>query len=181
MSLGLCFWHHFSGMKRMCWTTGSWLCCLSLEVVSSIAAGSTIIGRFLCGFTYVSLCQNIKIKSTNMYITSASSKLIHTGVEIDTSAFQMGCQLSSAASGIFLGLCFYTISVAWSKRAFICVFLCQSIKIKPTNMYAYPKYCGHLYCPTSSVVKPFLGYAMRKVLVNFTTLYANANVISQIV
>ena len=37
-----------------------------------------------------------------------SSKLTHTGVEIDTCAFQTGCQLSSAASGMSLGLCFLT-------------------------------------------------------------------------
>ena len=37
-----------------------------------------------------------------------SSKLTHTGVEIDTCAFQTGCQLSSAASGMSLELCFLT-------------------------------------------------------------------------
>ena len=37
--LWLCFWHNFSGMKRTCWTTGSWRSCLSLEVVSSIPPG----------------------------------------------------------------------------------------------------------------------------------------------
>ena len=46
-------------------------CCLSLEVVSSIPAGSTIIYRFLCGFICVFLCQSIKIKPTNTYIASA--------------------------------------------------------------------------------------------------------------
>ena len=35
-----------------------------------------------------------------------SSKLKHTGVEIDTCVFQTGCQLSSAASGMSLELCF---------------------------------------------------------------------------
>ena len=35
-----------------------------------------------------------------------SSKLTHTGVEIDTCAFQTGCQLSSAASGMSLELRF---------------------------------------------------------------------------
>ena len=62
-------WRNFSGVKRTCWTTGSWGSCLSLEVVSSIPAGSTIIYRFLCGFICVSLCQSIKIKPTNMYGT----------------------------------------------------------------------------------------------------------------
>ena len=38
-SLELCFWHNFSGMKRSCWTTGSWQSCLSLEVVSTIPPG----------------------------------------------------------------------------------------------------------------------------------------------
>ena len=39
-----------------------------------------------------------------------SSKLTHTGVEIDTCAFQTGCQLSSAASGMSLELRFLTQS-----------------------------------------------------------------------
>ena len=69
MSLELRFFRRdFSGVKRTCWTTGSWRSCLSLEVVSSIPAGSTIIYRFLCGFICVSLCQSIKIKPTNMYV-----------------------------------------------------------------------------------------------------------------
>ena len=63
------FWRDFSGVKRTCWTTGSWRSCLSLEVASSIPAGSTIIYRFLCGFICVSLCQSIKIK-TNKYVYS---------------------------------------------------------------------------------------------------------------
>ena len=68
MSLGLCFWHNFSDMKRTCWTTGSWRCCPSLEVVSSIPAGPMIIHRFLCWFICVSLCQSIKTKPTKMYV-----------------------------------------------------------------------------------------------------------------
>ena len=60
--------HNFSSIKRTCWTAGSWRSCLSLEVVSSIPAGSTILYRFPCGFICVSLCQSIKIKPTNMYV-----------------------------------------------------------------------------------------------------------------
>ena len=67
--IGVAFFRrYFSGVKRTCWTTGSWRSCLSLEVVSSIPAWSTIIYRFLCGFICVSLCQSIKIKPTNMYV-----------------------------------------------------------------------------------------------------------------
>ena len=67
--IGVAFFRRdFSGVKRTCWTTGSWRSCLSLEVVSSIPTGSTIIYRFLCGFICVSLCQSIKIKPTNMYV-----------------------------------------------------------------------------------------------------------------
>ena len=67
---GMSFWlffflHNFSGMKRTCWTTGSWRSCLSLEVVSSIPAGSAIIYLF-CWFIGVSLCQSIKIKPANI-------------------------------------------------------------------------------------------------------------------
>ena len=127
------FWRDFCGVKRTCWTTGSWRSCLSLEVVSSIPAGSTIIYRFLCGFICVYLSQSIKIKPTNMYVCmyvmyvcmyacmyapklnqqicispapGRSSKLTHTSVEIDTCAFQTGCQLSSVASGMSLELRF---------------------------------------------------------------------------
>ena len=71
LGMSLEFHWNFSGVKRTCWTTGSWRSCLSLEVVSSIPAGSTIIYRFLCGFICVSLRQSIKIKPTNMYIASA--------------------------------------------------------------------------------------------------------------
>ena len=49
-------------------------CCLSLEVMSSIPTGSTIIYQFLCGFTCVSRCQSIKIKPTNIYIISARAQ-----------------------------------------------------------------------------------------------------------
>ena len=73
--IGVAFFRRdFSGVKRTCWTTGSWRSCLSLEVVSSIPAWSTIIYRFLCGFICVSLCQSIKIKPTNMYIASARAQ-----------------------------------------------------------------------------------------------------------
>ena len=43
------------------------------------------------------------------------SKLTHTGVEIDTCAFQVDCYLTSAASAMSLGLCFYATSVAWNE------------------------------------------------------------------
>ena len=68
------FWRDFSCVKHTCWTTGSWRSCPSLEVVSSIPDGSTIIYRFLCGLICVFLCQNIKIKPRNMNITSARAQ-----------------------------------------------------------------------------------------------------------
>ena len=80
MSLGLCFLHNFSGMKQTCWTAGSWWCCLSLEVVSSIPTGSTIINRFLCGFICVSLCQNIKIKPTKCYLVLTAHIVMKMGL-----------------------------------------------------------------------------------------------------
>ena len=76
MSLELCFWHNLSGMKRTCWTTGSWRSCLGLEVVNSIPAGFTIIYRFLCGFICVSLCQSSKIKP-NKYILNQNEFTDH--------------------------------------------------------------------------------------------------------
>ena len=76
MSLELRFLHNFSGMKQTCWTTGTWRSCLSLEGVSSIPAGSTIICRFLCGFICVSLSQSIKIKP-NKYILNQNEFTDH--------------------------------------------------------------------------------------------------------
>ena len=66
--IAIVFLHNFGGIKLSCWTTGSWRSCLSLEVVSSIPAGSMIIYRFLCGFICVSLCQSIKLKPTDMCV-----------------------------------------------------------------------------------------------------------------
>ena len=70
---GPCHWDcvliQFSGMKQTCLTTGSWWCCLILEVLSPIPAGYMTIYRFYCGFIWVSLCRGIKIKLTNMYIS----------------------------------------------------------------------------------------------------------------
>ena len=107
-------------MKRTCWTTGSWRCCLRPEVVSSIPSGSTIIYRFLCGFICVFLCQSIKIKPTNMYIASARAQF-----KIDTH----GClnwylcipDGLSAVSRVQPRAChwdcvFDKISVQWSDR-----------------------------------------------------------------
>ena len=96
-------------MHRLYEFIGVIVCCLNLKVVSSISTGSTIIYRFRCGFICGSLCQSIKIKSTHMCIAvlGCTSKLTHTGVEIDICVFQTDCQFSSAASGIWLGLCFW--------------------------------------------------------------------------
>ena len=49
MTLGLCFWHNVCGMKRTCWTTSNWRCCLSLGVTSSIPAWYTMIYRLHFG------------------------------------------------------------------------------------------------------------------------------------
>ena len=46
--------------------------------------------------------------SPHQVLPGRSSKLTHTDVEIDTCAFQTGCQLSSAASGMSLELRFLT-------------------------------------------------------------------------
>ena len=92
MSLELRFFTQFQW--REAYVLDSWRSCLSLEVVSSIPAGSTIIYRFLCGFICVSLCQSIKIKPTNMYIASARAQFMSLELRF-----------------------FYAISVAWSVRA----------------------------------------------------------------
>ena len=156
-------------MKRTCWTTGSWRSCLSLEVVSSIPAWSTIIYRFLCGFICVSLCQSIKIKPTNMYIASARAQFkinthrcwnwhhVHSrqvvSCPVQPRARHWSCVFWRDFSGVkrtcwttgswrsCLSLEVVSSIPAWSTIiyrflcGFICVSLCQSIKIKPTNMY----------------------------------------------
>ena len=163
------FWRDFSGVKRTCWTTGSWRSCLSLEVVSSIPAWSTIIYRFLCGFICVSLCQSIKIKPTNMYIASARAQFkinthrcwnwhhVHSrqvvSCPVQPRARHWSCVFWRDFSGVkrtcwttgswrsCLSLEVVSSIPAWSTIiyrflcGFICVSLCQSIKIKPTNMY----------------------------------------------
>ena len=114
------FWRDFSGVKRTCWTTGSWRSCLSLEVVSSIPTGSTIIYRFLCGFICGSLCQSIKIKPTNMYIASARAQF-----KINTHrcwnwhlCIPDGLSVVQCSHGHVIGVAFFgAISVAWSVRA----------------------------------------------------------------
>ena len=165
------FWRDFSGVKRTCWTTGSWRSCLSLEVVSSIPAWSTIIYRFLCGFICVSLCQSIKIKPTNMYVASARAQFkinthrcwnwhhVHSrqvvSCPVQPRARHWSCVFWRDFSGVkrtcwttgswrsCLSLEVVSSIPAWSTIiyrflcGFICVSLCQSIKIKPTNMYVY--------------------------------------------
>ena len=162
------FWRDFSGVKRTCWTTGSWRSCLSLEVVSSIPAGSTIIYRFLCGFICVSLCQSIKIKPTNMYIASARAQFkINTHMCWNWHlCIPDGLSVVRCSHGHVIGVAFFWRDFSGVKRTcwttgswrsclslevvssipagstiiyrflcgFICVSLCQSIKIKPTNM-----------------------------------------------
>ena len=172
------FWRDFSGVKRTCWTTGSWRSCLSLEVVSSIPAGSTIIYRFLCGFICVSLCQSIKIKPTNMYIASARAQF-----KINTHrcwnwhlCIPDGLSVVQCSHGHVIGVAFFWRDFSGVKRTcwttgswrsclslevvssipagstiiyrflcgFICVSLCQSIKIKPTNMYVCMYVCMYV-------------------------------------
>ena len=102
------FRNNFSGMKRTCWTTGSWRGCLSLDVVSSIPTESTISHRYFLGL-YAFPCARASKLNEQICISPApghSSNSTHTGVKIDTCAFQTGCQLPSAASGMSLGLCF---------------------------------------------------------------------------
>ena len=168
------FWRDFSGVKRTCWTTGSWRSCLSLEVVSSIPAWSTIIYRFLCGFICVSLCQSIKIKPTNMYIASAKAQFkinthrcwnwhhVHSrqvvSCPVQPRARHWSCVFWRDFSGVkrtcwttgswrsCLSLEVVSSIPAWSTIIYrflcglICVSLCQSIKIKPTNTYMYWKH-----------------------------------------
>ena len=70
-----------------------------------------MIYRFLCGFICVSPFPRVSQLNQQICISPKpgnSLKLTHTGGVIDTCAFQTGCQLSSAASGMSLGLGFVT-------------------------------------------------------------------------
>ena len=93
--------------------------CLSLEVVSSIPAGSTIINRFLCGVICVSLRQSINIKPKNMYIASARAQF-----KMNTHrcwnwhlCIPDGLSVVQCSLGHVIGVAFFTQSVAWSERA----------------------------------------------------------------
>ena len=99
-----------------------WLlrCCLSLELVSSIPAWSTMIYRFLCGFICVSLCQSITIKPTDMYIAKTRKQF-----KINTHGWcnwhlciPDGLSVVQCSLGHVIGIeIFDTITVAWSERA----------------------------------------------------------------
>ena len=105
-------------MKRTCWSTGNWRSCLSLEVVSSIAARSTMIYRFLWGFIYVSLYQSFKTKPTNMYIARAQFKINKHWWRNWHLCIPEGSLVDQYSLGNDIGYAFFAaISVAWSKRA----------------------------------------------------------------
>ena len=67
----------------------------------------------MCVCVYVCMCACARASKLNQQICilpapGRSSKFTHACVEIDTCAFQTGCQLPRAASGMSLGLCFLT-------------------------------------------------------------------------
>ena len=63
------FWGSLFGVERACWTTGTWRCCLSLHVVSSIPIWCTTIFQLLCGLYECSLTRASRLKQqTCMYM-----------------------------------------------------------------------------------------------------------------
>ena len=66
--IGIVFLHNFCGMKWTCWTHGSWQCCPSLEVVSLIPAGSTIIYRSFVGLYAFSCARASKLNQLSKCI-----------------------------------------------------------------------------------------------------------------
>ena len=92
---------------RVCWGTKS---LNSLFPIStSISQVAVFIGSFVGLYAFP--CARASKLNQQICMSPApgrSSKLTHTGVEIDTCAFQTGCQLSSAASGMSLELRFLT-------------------------------------------------------------------------
>ena len=116
-------------MLAQFWYIGAYVCMLCPQMISchlrkaQISAGGVasvcrswvqsppsprwLIGSFV-GY-YAFLCAKApKLKKQQICKSPApgrNSKLTHKGVEMDTCAFQTGCQLSSAASGMSLRLC----------------------------------------------------------------------------
>ena len=114
-------------MKRTCLATGCWRCCLSMKIMSSVPTWSTIINQFLCV-----LCAfpNDRSKLINKYVYHQSQGAVQILKNwINTCTFQIGFQLSSAASVEPLRLCFWQ-NCCGRKRRKIYLSLC--------GLYAFP-------------------------------------------
>ena len=86
------YWHSLCGVNQTCWTIGSWRCCLCLNFVSSIPAGSAtmwVIGRFpqpdkkqydyLCMYACVRVCVHAythACMSVSMHVSHASTEVL---------------------------------------------------------------------------------------------------------
>ena len=102
------FWRNFSGVKL------TWSCQLAARGVASVWSSRVRsppvhdnLSVPLWVYMRFPVPENQNQTNKSVYTsTRAQFKLTHTGVE--TCAFQTGCQLSSAASGMSLELCFLT-------------------------------------------------------------------------
>ena len=63
-----------NNVEQTCWTTRSWWCCLSLNILSSIPAWSTTFSRLLCRLNAFPCASVSKINTTNVYITRAKAQ-----------------------------------------------------------------------------------------------------------
>ena len=83
----------------MYFTTGSWQCCLSLDIVSSIPTRSTINFFIPLWFIHISLCQRINIKPTHICCRadcrSAPSQW-ETSLQSNAVSLWLGANLESA-------------------------------------------------------------------------------------
>ena len=149
---------------------------LSLWVANSIPACSTIICR------QIIMCQQIRISPG----PGRSSKLTHTGFEIDSYAFQTGCQLPCAVSTMSSGLCFWHnfCGMKWTCRTFGSWWYCLSVEVASpipawyTIIFMF--LCGFICTPLCQNIKiinkqnaastnQFLGWEFHRRKPNFET------------
>ena len=147
-------------------------CTWSLEVLSLIPTGSTIIYWFLCGFIWVSMFQSNKIKPANMYIARARAqvkidmhKCWNWHLYISDMFSVVQCHLGHVV-GIVV---FDTISVAWNKRRTGSCWCCLSLEvvrlIAAGSMMIHHFLCGFIWvslCQSINIEYIYIYIVLKK-------------------